>query len=144
MAKFVYKYASVRKVKEIMEKKVQKELSQIELEIEKNRLLSEKIKEDIVKHTISLKMRLTVEELKFHKNYEKVLKKNLESVFRTIDELVNQKNEKIKELAEKSKEVKIFDTLEEIYHQEYDEEERKKDLLIIDEIAGQKFNREKK
>jgi len=73
MAKFNYKFAAVQRIKSTIEKKVQKELSTIDLEIEKTKkvindlILEKKQRKEEVKSKKSLK----VSELNFYESLEK-------------------------------------------------------------------------
>ncbi|MFO7445016.1 MAG: flagellar export protein FliJ [Ignavibacteriaceae bacterium] len=141
--KFVYKFDAIKKIKEIFEKRVQKEVAAIQLEIEKkeeeyNAILLQRVLESKrdMKHISS-------SELKFHKNYLGVLSSELGKIRKEIDLLGKKKDEKLLELIQKSKEHKIFNTLEEIHFENFTQEQNKLEMISIDEIATQKFARNK-
>jgi flagellar protein FliJ len=142
MPKFKFKFDSIKKVKDLLEKKVQKEITLIELEIDRNIFECEKLVleiEDTLKNRKSNK----ISELKVVENYKRSLEKNIELIQRHIEALRKQKEIKLKELIEKSKENKIFQTLEEVHLEKFKYEENLKDENKINEIATQKFIRDK-
>ena len=145
MAKFVYKFESIKKVKEALEKKAQKEVSEIELEIEKQRKEYNQIAEkEIRSRSSTIKKEISVAEIKFKKNYEMYLSKQKMRVMNNILVLEDKKKAKLDELIQKSKEHKIFNSLEESYHENFDKEQNRADLKFIDELATQKFIRQTK
>ncbi len=141
MSKFTFKYDSIKKVKELLEKKVQKEMALIELEIDRNIFECEKLVQEI-EDTIKIPKSNRISELKAVENYKKTLEKKIEIIQRHIEALKLQKEKKLKELAERSKENKIFQTLEETYLENFKYEENLKDENKINEIATQKFIRD--
>ncbi len=141
MSKFTFKYDSIKKVKELLEKKVQKEMALIELEIDRNIFECEKLVLEI-ENTIKIPKSNRISELKAVENYKKTLEKKIEIIQKHIEALKQQKEKKLKELAERSKENKIFQTLEETYLENFKYEENLKDEIKINEIATQKFIRD--
>ena len=141
MSKFTFKYDSIKKVKELLEKKVQKEMALIELEIDRNIFECEKLVQEI-ENTIKIPKSNRISELKAVENYKKTLEKKIEIIQRHIEALKLQKEKKLKELSERSKENKIFQTLEETYLENFKYEENLKDENKINEIATQKFIRD--
>ncbi len=145
MAKFKYKFEAVKKVKENLEKKAQKEVAIIDLEIE--RLKQSYIdveKEGAEGLRKNESKNVSVAELKFESNYKKVIQNRLVDIQKSIAKMEKLREKKIAELIQKSKEHKIFDTLKENHFEKFRQEENKNEMLFIDEIATQKFNRVKK
>jgi flagellar export protein FliJ len=142
MSKFNFKYDSIKKVKDILEKKVQKEIAFIDMEIDKNIYEREKL---ILEAEENIKNRKSnrVSELKAIENFKRSIEKKIEIIEKQIVALEKQKEEKMKELIEKSKENKIFQTLEEAHLEDFKHEENLKDEGKINEIATQKFIRNK-
>ena len=145
MPKFQYKFESIKKIKEALEKKAQKEIALIDLEIKKKedeyKLLTEeelKSKKDFFKGEISST------ELKFKKNYELYLRNQRMVLMNQIKVLNDKRKLKMDELMQRSKEHKIFDTLEENYIEVFKKEQNKIELEQINEIATQKFVRQEK
>jgi len=142
MPKFIFKYDSIKKVKDLLEKKVQKEVALIELEIERNIIEHEKLIVEIENNSKNRKSN-KVSELKAVENYKTMLEKKVENIQKQIALLKKQKEDKVKELIEKSKENKIFQTLEENHFENFKYEENLKDENKINEIATQKYIRDK-
>jgi flagellar export protein FliJ len=145
MAKFVYKFKSILKVKESLQKKVQKEIALIDIDIDRlnNEYNSVSNEEDESKKSI-LKKDMFVSELKFKKSYELCLERKKITILEQIETLNKKKVAKLAELLQKSKEHKIFDSLEEVYRDNYKKEENRSELKFIDELATQKFIRQTK
>ncbi len=145
MAKFKYKFESVKKVKENLEKKAQKEVAIIDLEIEKlKQSYLDVEREGIEGLGKNESKNVRVSELKFEKNYKRVTQYRLADIQMNIQKMEKLREKKIAELIQKSKEHKMFDALEETHYEKFIQEQNKNEMLFIDEIATQKFNREKK
>ena len=145
MAKFKYKFESIKRIKETIEKKTQKELSVIDLEIDK-------VKERIVKLLEDKKNRreerlakktLKVSELKFYENFDKSIDEKIELEKIELQSLLIDREEKKNELLEKSKETKMFDKLKEKHYLDFMKEQNKQEQIEIDDIATKKFVRGK-
>jgi flagellar export protein FliJ len=137
--KFQYKFAAIKRIKEIFEKRVQKEVATIQLEIDRanaeyNDVLQVRMEEN--KKHVKI---ITASELKFHKNYIASLNRELERIRMKIDQLLVKKELKLEELVQKSKEQKIFSTLEEIHYEEYIKEQNKEEMHSLDEIATSRY-----
>ncbi|MDR3628211.1 MAG: flagellar FliJ family protein [Ignavibacteriaceae bacterium] len=145
MSKFVYKFHAIQQVKEILQKKVQKEIAIIELEIEGLKNQFDIISEEALESKRSFtKKEVSVGEIKFRKNYELCLERKKAMILENIEKLNKKKEIKLSELVQKSKEQKIFDSLEEVYHDNFNKEQNRSELKFIDELATQKFIRQTK
>ncbi len=143
MAKFVYKFEAIKKVKEALEKKAQKEVAVIEIEIDKLMTEYERLtSEEMASKNKPINRNITVRDLKFKKNYEFYLESQRKTILEQIALLKEKKNIKMKELIQKSKEHKIFETLEENYNEIYNIEQNRQEMRFIDELATQKFVRQ--
>lgn len=141
MSQFLYKFDSIKKTKDILEKKVQKELADIDIQIENlsdEFVKLEKKKENSVKNLQQYKR---VSDLKQLDNYRNNLKQQMEVVKKKIDLLTLKRQNKLDELIIKSQESKMFRKLEEVHLEEYNHEENIKEEKIINEVATQKFIR---
>jgi len=144
MAKFKYKFETIKKIKETMEKKTQKELSLIELEISKaneaikNLLVSKKLHKAKLTNNGTVKVSM----LHYLQNYELLIDKKIETLQMHITELQKSKEKKIAELAQRTKEAKMFEKLKEKHYLDFLNEQKKIDQIEIDEIASKKFVRE--
>ena len=145
MSKFVYKFQSIQKVKESLQKKVQKEMALLDLEIEKlENEFNTVSNEEVESKKKILNKDVLVGEIKFRKNYELCLDRKKITILEKINKLNKKKEIKRLELIQKSKEHKIFNLLEEIYHENFKKEENRTELKFIDELATQKFIRQTK
>ena len=141
MAKFKYKFKSIKEIKQQLEKKTQKELAIIELEIankksEINRLM-ELLKVQKVKKLG--KQSKTITELHFDEKYESYLVEQMEILDKYIEEKNMERKNKLEELVDKAKETKTFEKLEEKHFTQFVKEVEKKDQIEMDEFAVQEF-----
>ncbi|MHB1687317.1 MAG: flagellar export protein FliJ [Ignavibacteriaceae bacterium] len=145
MAKFIYKFEAIKQVKESLEKKAQKEVALIELEIDKLKKDHDKLlEEEMLSRKNNFKRNVLAAEIKFKKNYELNLNKRRSNIIEKINQLNNDKKIKLTELVQRSKEHKIFDTLEETLREDYNQEQKHIETIYTDELANQKFIRQKK
>ncbi len=143
MAKFKFKYDPIKRVKEQLEKKVQKEIAELNDRIENNKTKINTIENEMNLKKLKFKKGAKVSELQFQKNYETYMQGLIESIKRKINELVKQKNTKLLELLDKTKEKKMFVKLEEKHLEKFNKEENKLEATRIDEVASQSFTRGK-
>jgi flagellar export protein FliJ len=145
MSKFVYKFHSIQKVKESLQKKVQKEIAILDLEIEKLEHEYDDVanEENISKKNLMNKD-VIVGDIKFKKSYELCLERQKVMILEKIAKVNKKKEVKLVELIQKSKEHKIFDSLEEAFHEDFKKEENRSEMKFIDELATQKFVRQTK
>lgn len=140
MAKFEFKYSSVKQVKETFEKKAQRELAQIDLIIkehkERKKLLIEEV--NAIRNK-NYKKNMTASEIKFLLSHKNSLEKEIELENSELEKLDGQKQIKLEEVVSKTKERKILSKLEELYKSEFVSEINKTELKAFDEIAVQKF-----
>lgn len=144
MTKFVYKFESIKKIKETLEKKVLKEISVIEKDIEnENEKLNNVFLEiEKTKSSFSEKRNIKASELKFLGDVEYLLELNAEKIRKEIIRLEQVKKNKLHELVEKSKEHKMFETLEDKYQEDFISAQNHKEQKDIDEMAVTKYVRE--
>jgi flagellar export protein FliJ len=143
MAKFKFKYDPIKRVKEQLEKKVQKEIAELNDRIENNKIKISGIENEMNLKKLKFKKGAKASELQFQKNYEIYMTGLIESIKIKISELVKQKNIKLLELIEKTKEKKMFIKLEEKHFEKFNKEENKIEATRIDEVASQSFTRGK-
>jgi flagellar export protein FliJ len=144
MAKFAYKFETIKKVKESLEKKVQKELAFIEMDIDRmNTSLKEVFEEKSKsKKEFEKKKNLRVADLQFHENEENLLNLKAQKIINEIIELEHKKDLKIAELEQKTKEFKIMEVLEEKHYEDFLYDQNHIEQKELDEIATKKFVRE--
>lgn len=145
MAKFKFKFDNVKKVKETLETITKKEIALIDKEIEKEKMARKKLIEDAEEQKKSFtKNSMKASEFRFLKNFSDATEKKIENIDQSIQNLDKKREVKMDELVEKKKENKILAKLEENMQKEFDKEQNKLDLKKFDEIATQKFVRQKK
>ena len=144
MAKFHYRFESIKKIKETLEKKIQKEISIIDLEIEKlndslKTLSDEKLK---AQNFLSGRSNVKISELQFQSEVENLLEIRADKILNEIANLEKVKESRMLELEQKTKEHKIFETLEEKHLEDFQLIQNQLEQKEIDEIASKKFARE--
>ncbi len=144
MPKFIYKFDTIRKVKESLEKKAQKEVAEIDLSIQKYKKNLQKLMDEEKAESSKFTTNIKIMELKERQAYLVSLKKKIENVQLQINALYLQREKKIRELIQKSKEHKIFDSLEDVYREQFNEEEKRVEMVQVNETATQRFVREMK
>ncbi|NCS87985.1 MAG: hypothetical protein AUK34_08545 [Ignavibacteria bacterium CG2_30_36_16] len=142
MSKFNYRFESIKKIKDSLEKKAAKELAEIDAFIERQRQEYNQVVErgNNTKRDISHE-KLSSFELKFIKGYEEDLKQQLLLIKLKINQLELKKDEKMIELVQKSKENKMFGTLKENHLEIFQLNENKIEMDSINEMATQKYIR---
>ncbi len=143
MSKFNYKYDSIKKIKETFEKITQKEVSALEKRIEELYLEKEKLTfRELQGKSDGEKKKTTARDLQFRQGFSDYIQEMKDNLQERIEDLTREKEKKMKELIEKSKEVKIFKTLEEKHREYYTAEQNKIEMADLDEIALRKFSKE--
>jgi flagellar FliJ protein len=145
MAKFKFKFDSVKKVKEVLEKKAQKELALIDLHIEQHGQLKLKLLDEInsIRRSVYNK-KISAAELRFNSQYKSSIHNKIKENDQEIKTLEKQKNEKVEEVIQKIIEKKMLIKLEQNHFEEFTAVENKNELKEFDELAVQKFARTKK
>jgi len=145
MAKFNFRYSSIKKIKENFEKKSQKELAQIDLFIRQQKELRTNLIAEINSlRNENMRKRVCASELIFKSGYKNSMQKKIESVDSEIENLNKQRTEKLVEVLQKSKEKKILSNLESIHLENFQLESTQAETKALDEIAVQKFLRNNK
>ena len=140
MAKFNYKFDTIKKVKQIVEKKVQKEVAVIELEIEKRRNEIKELELEKLKTVGELKNRksLKISEIQFVNNFEKLIEEKISNIKNENLGLEKSRQKKMEELTQKAKETKMFEKLEEQHLKQFIIEQNRLEQIEIDDIATKK------
>jgi len=144
MAAFNFKFKTVQNVKKNLEKKAQKELALIDSKIKGLENINNELQQELKNRRLSTDNNTKVTDIQFLKGYAIYLDAIINSNNKLIDELMLERNKKIDELVQKSKEHKMFDKLEEHHLERFNKAENKTELKNVDEIAIQKFARNKK
>ncbi len=144
MTAFNFKFKTVQNVKKNLEKKAQKELALIDSEIKRLENINNELQKEIKNHRLSTANNIKAADIQFIKGYAIYLDAIINSNNKLIDEFMMKRNKKIDELVQKSKEHKMFNKLEEHHLERFNKAENKTELKDVDEIAIQKFARNKK
>lgn len=141
--KFKYKFESIKRIKETLEKKVQKEIGEIDIHLRLLLAEVEKLENTIKALHLELESKTCVKvaEIQHMSKYEEYLEEKIKNLEEDMLKLETQRSEKIEELKQKQKEHKIFEALETKKFEEFRIEENRLEQLTIDEIATQKFIR---
>lgn len=144
MAKYKFKFDSILRIKEILEKKTKEEISIINLEIENLK----KQKELIINERNKVLAKMTEQMLKVSdyqsmKMYDNHLEQELIHIENKIINAYKELEKKQKELVERKKEVKSFEILKENDKENFMIEERRSELKTLNEIAIRNFDGEK-
>jgi flagellar export protein FliJ len=142
---FKYKFESIKKIKESLEKKAQKELAEVDLLIEHTKL--EILTLDNILKALKVKLgehkSIKAAEMHHINRYEDYLAAERRVLENKLDELETLRTQKLENLQTKQKEFKMFETMEEKHHTAFVLDANRVEQITIDEIANQKFVRSK-
>jgi flagellar FliJ protein len=143
MKKFVYKFDSILKVKDNIQKQAMKEVAEVGKEIENRLIKKESLLAELndVKQN-SKKTTMKVSELQFIESHIYSLNKKIQMIDNELVKLRYLLKMKQSVLLEKTKESKIFQKLKETKFLQHKVEENKEELKMLDEIAIQKMSRQ--
>ena len=144
MAKFQYKFKTIKDIKERLEKKAQKELAIIDLEIKnKNEEILELTKQlqECNRKKLEIKSN-KIKDLHFYEKYQRFLIEQIELVEKYILARKKERSKKMLELVKKSQETKTFEKLEEKHLTEFLNAQDKLDQKEMDEFAVNEYLRE--
>jgi flagellar FliJ protein len=141
LAKFKYKFNTIKEIKQRFEKKVQKELAVIDLDIASTQKeilkLQQLIKEQKIKKIENKFIKLT--DLHFYEKYESYLKEQIQVFNKHLDKKKIERKKKFEELIKRSKETKIFEKLEEKHFEDFKNTQEKLEQKEMDEIAVKEY-----
>lgn len=141
MAKYKFKFESIVKVKEMLEKKIQVEISGINKEIDDLRFDMKNLLDENKRVSLQMSEKsIRVSDFQSIKMYSSQLLKQIEILERKIEECRKRKEEKQKELIERKKEIKAFEIMKESDYENFLVEERKTELKALNEVAIRNFN----
>lgn len=141
MAKYKFKFESIMKVKLILEKKIQEEISRINKEIDDLRFEMKHLANE--KKRVSLQMTeksIKVADFQSMKMYNAHLQQQVEILERKIESSLRRREERQKELVEKKKEIKALEIIKENDYQNFLLDERNSELKALNEVALRNFN----
>lgn len=142
MAKFSFKFDHIIRIKEVLEKKILKEISLIDREIENSEAKKKALldKKSELFETIT-SGQIKVYEFKSARMHIRNLEKDVHNIEKKILELKQRREQKHAELIQKKKELRIFETLKENKQEEFFFENNREELKQMDEIAISNFIR---
>lgn len=143
MSKYKFKFQSVVNVKEIMEKKIHEEISWINKEIED--LKKELTMTQDERYRVSNEMTKRVAKVSDYqsmKMYDSHLELEIMRIEKKITMCIKKREIKQRELVEKKKEIKAFETLKENDYRNFMVEERRSELKVLNEIAIRNYKGE--
>lgn len=143
MAKFLYKFRTVKKIKEILEKQAQKELAETQAKIDLVLLEIEQVKELKAKSKADKEKsgKIKISDLQFMENFTSSLDDTVKALYQEVDNLSKVKEQKFQKLIERAKDSKVFQKLEEKYKEEFLIELNRLEQKEMDEIALRKFSK---
>lgn len=145
MAKFNFKFDNIIRIKEVLEKKIMKELALIDREIENSNAKKQSLlnkKKELFESITSGQIK--VYEFKSARMHIRLVEKNIHNIEKKIKELDHRRELKHCELIQKKKELKIFETLKENKQEEFFFENNREDLKQMNEIGISNFIRKEK
>lgn len=143
MAKYKFKFQSIMNVKEMLEKKIQEEISRINKEIDDLSFELKHLTNEKKRVAIQMLEKSTiVSDFQSMKMYSSHLQQQMEAVERKIEVCSKKRDEKQKELVERKKEIKSLEIIKENDYLNYLSEERKNELKALNEVALRNFNGE--
>lgn len=142
MSKFIFKFDQIIRIKEVLEKKILKEISLIDREIKnsinrKNSLIDKK--KNLYESITSGQIRIY--EFKSASAHIKTIENDISNIDKKIMELEHRKAQKQSELIQKKKELKTFETLKENKMEEFLFDSNREELKQMNEIAISNFIR---
>ena len=142
MAKFNFKFETIKRIKDKLKSKAQKELAEINLKIDqKHEKLDAARKELFQTKQMLRKGGGKVSELHYFERHGIFLDGKIKKMIAELENLEIEKQKRLDELVVKTQESKMFELLKEKHHQVYKEDELKKENTFLDELAIQKSGR---
>lgn len=144
MAKYKFKFEPILKVKEILEKRTKEEISRIYLEIDELKTQKENIIQERKKILNQMTENLSkVSDYQSMKMYDAHLEEEIIFIENKISDCYKRLERKQRELIDRKKEVKAFETLKENNEANFLVEERREELKTLNEIALRNFDGDK-
>lgn len=142
MAKFKFKFETVKRIKDKLKSKAQKEFAEINVRIEQKELKIEETKKELLENKIMLRDGVSkVSELHFYERHGIFLNGRIKKLQKDLMELEREKAERLEELVTKTQESKMFELLEDKHLIKHNEQELKEENTFLDELAIQKSGR---
>ncbi len=136
MSKFVYKFEPIIRIKEVLEKKIAKEIALVEKEIEQTLIKKNSLIE--LRKTVHNKInsgQIKISEYKSSYAHLRNIEKEIHNIEKKITELKFRKEAKMEELLQRKKEKKVFERLKEIKLEEYYIDNNREEMKQLNEVA---------
>lgn len=145
MAKFKYKYETVRKVKETLENKAMRELADIDYQITQkiNEVINLQEEKRRLKGMLPMARQVKLHSVKMLAYQEQYLEEQIELIELEIERLREERERKRHELIRISKEHETYKKLREKQLERFMIEEKRREQLQLDEIATRNYVRAK-
>ncbi len=137
MAKFKFRLQSVIKVKEIKEKKVQRELAAIKKRIlqEQARLEDLQGEQDKLMSSSPLNGKIRAADIVVHQDYIRKISDEIHFGSAKLENLSHSETKKIDEVLDAKKDREIVERLREKRFEEFKQEADRKEQILIDAVA---------
>lgn len=144
MAKFVFKFNALKRYKENLEKITQKELAEIDLEIQNIKEEIKRINQEKInaRDFLLKKSKISGFDLNYYQDFCNFSDTTLKMLNEELAKAEKKREQKIQELQQRTKEKKIVYRIEELHKENFEMEQNKLEQLFIDELATVRFTRE--
>lgn len=144
MAKFVFKFNALKRYKENLEKITQKELAEIDLEIQNIKEEIKRINQEKInaRDFLLKKSKISGFDLNYYQDFCNFSDTTLKMLNEELAKAEKKREQKIQELQQRTKEKKIVYRIEELHKENFEIEQNKLEQLFIDELATVRFTRE--
>lgn len=144
MAKFVFKFNALKRYKENLEKITQKELAEIDLEIQNIKEEIKRINQEKInaRDFLLKKSKISGFDLNYYQDFCNFSDTTLKKLNEELSKAEKKREQKIQELQQRTKEKKIVYRIEELHKENFEIEQNKLEQLFIDELATVRFTRE--
>lgn len=142
---FKYKFESIKRIKESLEKKAQKELAEVDMMIERTKQEIAKLDNILKALKVKLGEHTSIKAAEIHhiNRYEDYLAAERKVLEDQLADLEKLRTQKLENLQNKQKEHKMFETMKEKHHAAFILDANHIEQIAIDEVATQKFVRGK-
>lgn len=137
MAKFTFRLQTVIKVKEIQEKRIERELAQIKKRILQERQRLDNLEDEKEKITSShpLDGKITVADAIVHENYIRKITDEIQFQSARLENLAKSESKKIDEVLDVKKDKEAIELLKQKRLEEFKREMAKNEQILLDAIA---------
>lgn len=144
MPKFVFKFNALKRYKENLEKIAQKELAEIDLQIQNinDQIKKIQLEKSNAREFLLKKSKISGFDLNYYQDFCNFSDTTLKILNEQLEKVKKSREQKILELQQRTKEKKIVYRIEEIHKENFEIEQNKLEQLFIDELATIRFTRD--